>query len=111
MEIQWASGHKQQKQRGSLTCLTFFGDDDAQQRTGRRDSFVEVVIIVDWQQVSVDISVAQLHVRTGYAMDGSEKDVEFQKASRAVSLQTKAAIFCLKLVTVNNRARSHICAR
>lgn len=99
-----ASGHQQQS--GSLTCLTFLGDDDAQQRTSRRDGFVEVVIVVDGQQVSVDVGVAQLHLRTGDAVDGSEKDVEVQVASRAVSLQTKAAIFCLKLVTVNSRTRT-----
>lgn len=81
-----------------LTCLTFLGDDDAQQRTGRGDSFVEVVVIVDWQEVSMDISVVQLHVCTRDAMDGLEEITEFQKASRAVSLQTKAAIFCFKLV-------------
>lgn len=81
-----------------LTCLTFLGDDDAQQRTGRGDSFLEVVIVVDWEEVSVDVSVAQLHVRSWNAVDGLEEGVELQKAPRAVSLQTKAAIFCLKLV-------------
>lgn len=59
---------------------------------------MEAVIIVDWEEISVDISVAQLHVRPKDAMDGLEESVELQKASRAVSLQTKAAIFCLKLV-------------
>lgn len=81
-----------------LTCLALLGDDDAQQRTGRGDSFVEVVIVVDGEEVSVHISVAQLHVRARDAMDGLEETVEFQKASRAVPLQTEAAIFRLKLV-------------
>lgn len=82
----------------TLTCLTFLGDDDAQQRTGRGDSFVKVVIVVDWEEVSVDVSVAQLHLCSWNAVDGLEEGVELQEASRAVSLQTKAAIFCLKLV-------------
>lgn len=52
----------------------------------------------------MDVSIPQLHLRARYAMDGSEKDVEFQKASRAVSLQTKAAIFGLKLVTATQQS-------
>lgn len=82
----------------TLTCLTFLGDDDAQQRTGRGDSFVEVVIVVDWKEVSVDVSVAQLHLCSWNTVDGLEEGVELQEAPWAVSLQTKAAIFCLKLV-------------
>lgn len=59
---------------------------------------MEVVIVVDWEEVSVDVSVAQLHLCSWNAVDGLEEGVELQEAPRAVSLQTKAAIFCLKLV-------------
>lgn len=64
---------------------------------------MEVVIVVDGKEVSVHISIAQLHVRARDVMDGLEETVEFQKASRAVPLQTKAAIFRLKLVRGTRR--------
>lgn len=70
---------------------------------------MEVIIIVDWEEVPMDISIPQLHVRARYAMDGPEEDVEFQEASRALSLQTKAAIFCLKLVMVTQQSPVTVC--
>lgn len=71
---------------------------------------MEVIIIVDREEVPVDVGIAQLHVRARYAMDGPEEDVEFQEASRALSLQTKAPIFCLKLVMVTQQSPVTVCA-
>lgn len=59
---------------------------------------MEVVVVVDWEEVSVVVGVAQLQVRPRDAVDGLEESAELQEASRAVSLQSKAPIFCLKLV-------------
>lgn len=70
---------------------------------------MEVIIIVDREEVPMDISIPQLHVRARYAMDGPEEHVEFQEASRALSLQTKAAIFCLKLVMITQQRPVTVC--
>lgn len=45
--------------KSSPQLLTSPLDDDPQQRIGGRQRFVEVVIIVDGKQVSMDVSVAQ----------------------------------------------------
>lgn len=63
---------------------------------------MEVVVIVDGKEVSVDVGVSQQHVHTGDAMDGLEEAVELLKAGRAVPLQGKAAVFCLKLKKIRN---------
>lgn len=47
---------------------------------------MEVVVIVDWKEVSVDVGVSQQHVHTGDAMDGLEEAVEVLKATWAVPL-------------------------
>lgn len=60
---------------------------------------MEVIVVVDWEEVSVDVSVPKLHVHARYAMDGLEENVELQKTSGAVSPQAEAAIFGLKLET------------
>lgn len=68
------------------TRLTFLGYDNAEQWIGWRDSFVEVVVIVDWKEVSVDVGVSQQHVDTGDVMDGLEEEVELLEATWAIPL-------------------------
>ena len=63
---------------------------------------MEVVVIVDWQEVSVDVGVPKQHVNTGDVMDGLEEAVELLEATRAVPLQSEAAVLCLKLQRRNN---------
>lgn len=52
--------------------LTFLSYDDTKQGIGQRDSFVEVVIVVDWQKVSVDVRVSQQDVHSWDAVDRSD---------------------------------------
>ena len=47
---------------------------------------MEVVVIVDWKEVSMDVSISQQHVHTGDAMDGLEEAVKVLKATWAVPL-------------------------
>lgn len=59
---------------------------------------MEVVIIVDRKEVSMNVSISQQHIHTRYAMDSLEEVVELQETTWAISLQSKAAVFCLKLM-------------
>lgn len=70
----------------NLTRLTFLGYDNAEQRIGGWDSFVEVVIIVDWKEVPMDVSISQQHVDTGDVMNSLEEAVELQETTGAVPL-------------------------
>ncbi len=47
---------------------------------------MEVVVIVDWKEVSVDVGVSQQHVDTGDVMDGLEEEVELLEATWAIPL-------------------------
>lgn len=47
---------------------------------------MEVVIIVDWKKVSMDVSISQQHIDTRNAMDGLEETVELLEAAWAVPL-------------------------
>lgn len=78
---------------------TFLGYDDAQQRIGGRHGFQEVVVVVDWKQVSVVIGVSQQQVHIRDVMDGLEEAVELLEASGAVPLQGKATVFSFELGT------------
>lgn len=60
---------------------------------------MEVVVIVDWKEVSVVICVSQQHINTRDVMDGLQETIELLEATRAVPLQSKATVFCLKLQT------------
>lgn len=64
---------------------------------------MEVVVIVDWQKVSVDVSVSQQHVNAGDVVDGLEEAVELLEATGAIPLQGEATVLCLKLQKMNNR--------
>ena len=60
---------------------------------------MEVVVVIDWEEVSMVICVSQQHVYTGDVMDGLEEAVELLEATRAVLLQSEATVFCIKLQT------------
>lgn len=47
---------------------------------------MEVIIVVDWKEVSMDISVSQQYINTRDAMDGLEEAVELPKATRTIPL-------------------------
>lgn len=47
---------------------------------------MEVIVIVDWKEVSMDVGVSQQHIDTRDAMDGLEEAVELLEATRAVPL-------------------------
>lgn len=77
--------------------LTFLGYDNPQQWIGRGHSFVEVLVVVDGQEVPVDVCVAQQHIHPTDVVDVLEEAVELLEVSRSTPLQTKPAIFCVKL--------------
>lgn len=58
---------------------------------------MEVFVIVDWKEISVDVSIFQQHVVAMDMMDGLEDLVELLEATEAVPLQTKTAILRLEL--------------
>lgn len=45
---------------------------------------MEVVVVVDWKKISVDVGVSQQHVNPGDVVDGLEEVVELLEATRAV---------------------------
>lgn len=47
---------------------------------------MEVVIIVDWKEVSMNVGVSQQNVDTRDQMDGLEEAVELLEATWAISL-------------------------
>lgn len=47
---------------------------------------MEVIIVVDWKEVSMDISVSQQYINTRDAMDGLEEAVELPKATWTIPL-------------------------
>lgn len=77
------------------TCLS--DDDDAQQWIGGFHRLVEVVVVVDWKEVSVDVGVAQPHVHPPDVVDALKEAVELLEVSRYSPLQAKAAVLCFKL--------------
>lgn len=77
--------------------LTFLCYNNPQYGIGRRNSFVEVFIIVDWEEISMDVSVFQQHLHTVDVMDVLEEVVELLEATKSIPLQTKATVLCLKL--------------
>ena len=58
---------------------------------------MEVVIVVDWKEVSVDVSVSQQHIDAWDVMDSLQETVELQEAAWAVPLQSEASVLCFKL--------------
>lgn len=84
-----------------MPARTFLSYDDAEQRIRRRHRFVEVFIVVDGKEVSLDVCVPQQHVHTGDVVDGLQEVVEVRETSRAIPLEGKAAIFSLKLADKN----------
>lgn len=62
---------------------------------------MEVVVVVDGEQVSVDVGVIQQHLHARDAVDGLQELVELLEATRAVPLQSEATVLSLKLRMTN----------
>lgn len=69
-------------------------DEDAEQRMGRRHGFAEVVVVVDGQQVTVDVGVADHHLHVGDAVDVQNELVELLKLPRLGAVHREPAEFC-----------------
>lgn len=56
-----------------------------------------VVIVVDWQEVSMDISVAHQQVHVGDSVNMLQQTIELLKAAWLGAVQGEAPEFCSKL--------------
>ena len=70
----------------SIHYLTFLGYNNTEQWIGWQDSFLEVIIVVDWKEVSMNVSISQEHINTRYTMDGQEEAVELLEVTLAIFL-------------------------
>lgn len=61
---------------------TFPLQKQPEQRVSRGDGLVVVVVVVDWQQVTVHVGVPHQHVHVGDAMHMLQEAVELIEAAR-----------------------------
>lgn len=68
---------------------------------GRGHGLAEVVVVVDWQQVSVDVSVANHHLHVGDAVNVQNEFVELLKLARLDPVHGEPAELCAILEKIN----------
>lgn len=71
------------KKDGRLTLLLY---EHSEQRVGTWNSFTEIVIIVNWKKVTMDIGIAKHNIYIGDIVDLKEKIVEVLKRPRLISI-------------------------
>lgn len=100
-----SSFHLSDKRRAvqSLPVLTFPLQKQPEQRVGRGDGLVVVVIVVDGQQVAVHVGVAHQQLHVGDAVHVLQKAVELIKAPRLRPIQREPTKLCTKLTRKKNK--------
>ena len=80
-------------------------DEDPQQRVCGRHRLAEVVVVVDWQQVAVDVSVADQHLHVGDAVNVHDELVELLKLSGFDPVHREAPELCTILETKEDQKK------
>ena len=74
--------------------LTLSLYEDPEQWVGRRHRLAEVVVVVDWQQVSVDVSVANHDLHVGDAVNVHDELIEVLELPRFETVHGEPPELC-----------------